>query len=448
MTLQKQQNYRKILVPRYKYKPTLDKEIFKNYRPISNLKFLGKTIERIVSNRISDHISTFSLSDPYQSAYKQYHGTETALLRVNNDILTAIDDGKITALILLDLSAAFDTVDHNILISRLHNYLGIQDQALNWCKSYLSNRPQYVRIGTATSHPTVLDYSVPQGSVLGPQWFTVYTYPVRDIILRHDLNYHVYADDTQLYLSFNSSQQQANSTIATIEICINEIRQWMKANFLKLNDDKTEFLLFGSHQQLSKINIEHINVGDSSIATVSQARNLGAIFDSSMTMKPHISNVIRSSSFQLRNISRIRKYLSRDATEQIIHSFITSRLDNNNALLYGLPANQLYRLQKIQNTAARILTFSRKSCHITPILKELHWLPINQRIIFKLLLIVYKCTNNVAPSYVTELLSKYLPTRTLRSGNMELLKENQTAPGVTDLSLLQLLVFGMNCHLI
>ena len=116
-----------------------------------------------MSNRISDHISTFSLSDPYQSAYKQYHGTETALLRVNNDILTAIDNGKITALILLDLSAAFDTVDHNILISRLHNYLGIQDQALNWCKSYLSNRPQYVRTGTATSHPTVLDYSVPQG---------------------------------------------------------------------------------------------------------------------------------------------------------------------------------------------------------------------------------------------------------------------------------------------
>ena len=200
----------------------------------------------------------------------------------------------------------------------------------------------------------------------------------------------------------------------------------MKANFLKLNDDKTEFLLFGSHQQLSKINIEHINVGDSSIARVSQARNLGAIFDSSMTMKPHISNVIRSSSFQLRNISRIRKYLSRDATEQIIHSFITSRLDNNNALLYGLPANQLYRLQKIQNTAARILTFSRKFCHITPILKELHWVPINQRIIFKLLLIVYKCTNNVAPSYLTELLSKYLPTRTLRSGNMELLKERKS----------------------
>ena len=297
-----------------------------------------------MSNSISDHITTFSLSDPYQSAYKQYHGTETALLRVNNDILTALDNGKITSLILLDLSAAFDTVYHNVLLSRLHDYIGIQDQALDWCKSYLSNRPQYVRIGTAISHSTVLDYSVPQGSVLGPQWFTVYTYPVRNIILSHNLNYHVYADDTQLYLSFDSSQQQADSAIASLELCIKEIRQWMKSNFLKLNDEKTEFLLFGSHQQLSKINIDHIRIGDSPIAAVSKARNLGAFFDSFMTMTPHISNVIRSSAFQLRNISRIRKFLSRNATEQIIHSFITSRLDNNNALLYGLPANQLYRL--------------------------------------------------------------------------------------------------------
>ena len=151
--------------------------------------------------------------------------TETALLRVNNDILTSLVNGKITALILLDLSAAFDTVDHySILISCLHDYLGVQDLALGWCKSYFSERPQYVRIDTSTSQPTVLDYSVPQGSVLGPQWFTVYTYPVRDIIRSYNLNYHVYADDTQLYLSFNSSQQHANSAIAILEVCIYEIR--------------------------------------------------------------------------------------------------------------------------------------------------------------------------------------------------------------------------------
>ena len=153
------------------------------------------------------------------------------------------------------------------------------------------------------------------------------------------------------------------------------------------------------------------------------SESMGAICDSSMIMKLHISNVIRSSTFRLRGLSRIRKFLSRDATEQIIHSYITSRLDNNNDLLYGLPANQLYRLQKIQSTAARILTFARKSCHIKPILKKLHWLPVSQRIVFKLLMIVYTCTNNIAPSYLSELLSQYSPTRTLRSGNKQLLQE-------------------------
>ena len=132
-----------------------------------------------------------------------------------------------------------------------------------------------------------------------------------------------------------------------------------------------------------------------------------------MTLKPHISNIVRVSSFHIRNISRIRKYLNQSAAEQIIHAFVTSRLDNGNALLS--------RLQHIQNTAARVVTLSRKSCHITPILKELHWLPVSQRIVFKLMLI--KSFNDIAPIYISELLKVYTPSRNLRSSNMSLLKE-------------------------
>ena len=148
------------------------------------------------------------------------------------------DDGKITALVLLDLSAAFDTVDHKILLSRLQYYLGIHGISLDWWKSYLINRPQHVCIGNAISKPVILDYSVPQGSVLGPQWFTVYTFPVRDIILKYNINYHVYADDTQLYITFKSSQEPADSCITTLEKFIQDIRSWMRQNFLKLNDEK------------------------------------------------------------------------------------------------------------------------------------------------------------------------------------------------------------------
>ena len=144
---------------------------------------------------------------------------------------------------------------------------------------------------------------------------------------------------------------------------------------------------------------------------------------STMTLKPHISNIVRVSSFHIRNISRIRKYLNQSAAEQIIHAFVTSRLDNGNALFYGLPQNQISRLQHIQNTAARVVTLSRKSCHITPMLKELHWLPVSQRIVFKLMLIVHKSVNNIAPIYISELLKVYTPSRNLRSSNMSLLKE-------------------------
>ena len=130
------------------------------------------------------------------------------------------------------------------------------------------------------------------------------------------------------------------------------------------------FLLFGSRQQLSKVCLPFITIGDSQITPSSQARNLGVIFDPTMTLKPLISNIVRVSSFHIRNISRIRIYLNQSAAEQIIHAFVTSRLDNGNALLYGLLQNQISRLQHIQNTAAA--TLSRKSCHITPILKKLH----------------------------------------------------------------------------
>ena len=218
---------------------------------------------------------------------------------------------------MLDLSAAFDTVDHKILLSRLQYHLAINYIALDWCKSYLLNRPQHVCIGNAVAKPVILDYSVPQGSVLGPQWFTVYTSPIRDIILKYNLNYH----DTQLYITFKSSQEPADSCIITLEKCIQEIRSWMRQNFLKLNDEKTEFLLFGSRQQLSKVCLPFITIGDSQITPSSQARNLGVIFDSTMTLKPHtcISNIVCVSSFHIRNISRIRKYLKQSAAEQIMH---------------------------------------------------------------------------------------------------------------------------------
>ena len=396
-------------------KTGLDKENLCNYRPISNLKFLSKILERVVCVRIQKHANENSLGDVFQSAYKPNHGVETALLCVHSDIMCALDNGEVCAVVLLDLSAAFDTVDHNVLLLRLENELGIHGKALNWFESYLSRRPQHVRIGTSNSKPFYQEYSVPQGSVLGPILFTVYTCPLRDVILKHNIQYHFYADDTQLYVRLKPSQSDVDAGIKNLEECLKSISQWMNDNFLKLNENKTEYMLVGSTKQLGKFCSEKITVGNSEVKCVHQARNLGVIFDSEMSMKPQISRVISTSSSHIHNIWKIRKYLTREATEQIVHSFVTCRLDMCNSLYIGLPKKQISRLQRVQNMAARLITRRKRSDSISQILTSLHWLPVSKRIIFKVLLITFKTLHYSSPRYLYQMLKFYNPVRNLRS---------------------------------
>ena len=149
-------------------KPSLDPNSLKNYRPISNLSFLSKVTEKIVLSQLSAYLNANNLFPTSQSAYRPGHSTETALLNMMNDILHALDNGDVTVVTLLDLSAAFDTIDHNILCQRLEHLYGISGTPLNWFRSYLSNRTQTVTINNKLSQPTLLKFGVPQGSVLGP----------------------------------------------------------------------------------------------------------------------------------------------------------------------------------------------------------------------------------------------------------------------------------------
>ncbi|KAL8610879.1 hypothetical protein ACOMHN_056734 [Nucella lapillus] len=179
-------------------KPTLDVNDLKNFRPVSNLSFVSKVIEKIVLSQLSTHLSSNQLFNPYQSAYRHGHSTETALLKVVSDLLLSLDEGKVSVLALLDLSAAFDTIDHLILLSHLEHVFGVSDTALNWFRSYLSGRTQCVSIQNCQSSPASLAYGVPQGSVLGPVLFVLYTAPLTDLISSHSVIPHSYADDTQL----------------------------------------------------------------------------------------------------------------------------------------------------------------------------------------------------------------------------------------------------------
>ena len=168
-------------------KPTADFKQFTNFRPISNLKFISKLIEKSVTVQLKKHVMTNHLDETFQSAYKEFHSTETALLRVHNDILCSLDQNKSVILLLLDLSAAFDTVNHAILISRLSNRFGVKGTALAWCKSYLTSRQKLVNVEEGMSSRRPLLRGVPQGSVPGPLLYLVYTAPIADIIKKHDL---------------------------------------------------------------------------------------------------------------------------------------------------------------------------------------------------------------------------------------------------------------------
>ncbi len=338
------------------------------------------------------------------SAYRKGHSTETALVKVQSDILRNMEQQKVTLLVLIDLSAAFDTVDHSIAMDILHSRFGLSETVLDWHRSYLSGRRQCVLINGVRSVVSELAYGVPQGSCLGPIIFTQYASSLFDVIHQHLDHAHGYADDHQLYLEFSAnsllSQQVA---IETMEKCLVDVKTWMLSHKLKMNDSKTEFLIVGSWQQLAKVRYDSIQVGGCTVKAVDSVRDLGAYLDKHMSMDSHIDLKCRTAFMQLYNLKRVRKYLTREACETLVHSLIFSHIDYCNALLYDIPQYQLNKFQRIQNMAAKLIFQQPKFSHVTPLLKELHWLPVKFRIRFKLLLLTFKGVHKLAPAYITDM---------------------------------------------
>ena len=205
--------------------------------------------------------------------------------------------------------------------------------------------------------------------------------------------------------------------------CLNELKQCMTNHKLRLNEEKTEFLVLSSPHFRPFLKHLMLKFGSVDITQSDKAKNLGVVFDNVMNMQAQVSTICISAYFHLRNIGCIRKYLTLDSTAMLIHSLISSRLDYCNSLLTGLPAKEYSRLQKVQNTAARILTLTRKHDHITPVLMDLHWLPITLRVQFKILLLTFRIIHGLAPCYLNDLITFYCPQRSLRSSSQQLLTQ-------------------------
>ena len=333
-------------------KISLDADDRSNYRPVSNLSFISKIIEKCVHLQLTEHIETNGLFPSLQSGYRKHHSCETAVVRIYSDLLVAIDKKSHALLVLIDLSAAFDTINHSLLISKLQNVYNIGGNVIAWIKSYLSQRKFKVLINDTFSDESPLEIGVPQGSILGPLLFILYTEGLQKLTSKYNFSIHLYADDTQIYFQFDP--KNSSDYITRLNHCFSEIQSWMRTNYLKMNDSKTEVIELHS-PYTSTIPFSSMNFEGCCIQLSESVKNLGFWFDKNLHLNAQVKNVIKLCYLNLRNISRIGSKLPKSLKIQLVHGCIHSILDYCNATYFGLSRFQLKKLQCIQNAAVRFI---------------------------------------------------------------------------------------------
>ena len=383
-----------LVVPTYK---SGDTDSIVNYRPICLLPILSKILEKIVAIQLLDHLESNKLLNNAQHGFRQNLSTETALLTVTNSLYENIEKKKISLLILLDLSKAFDSVSHPILLNKM-SMLNID---LFWFENYLKNRLQSVRLGSIFSSPIEIRFGVPQGSILGPILF---------IILINDMLQHIhncllvgYADDTQLLLE--GDPDNIDDLISRGESVFMEAKTYFNTNGLLLNENKTQFILFGTRQNLSKIpnNIE-MKFGNVSIKQSDKIKNLGIIMDSCLTFNYHIDELIKKVTGTLIFLNRVWDRFQPECRVMAVQALILSVLNYCLPVWGSTSKTQMNRVQKVLNFAARIaIGGAKKHDHVTPIFEKLKWLKIKPRFMYSICLIIFKSINNILPEWVFSL---------------------------------------------
>ena len=390
-------------------KAGIDPEMLKNYRPVSDLLFLSKLIERVVDRRLFDHMSMNNLHCKYEHGYKKFHSTETLLLPLVNNTLLSLDSGLAVIWILIDLSAAFDTVDIDLELHILESEIGICGTALDWFRSFLKGRQQKVLVEKSLSQPIEVKFGVPQGSVLGPILFNIYIRSLFQLIKDAGFNTSGYADDNNASQNF-ALQFQFNVINYQLPALMASIQHWMNAHFLKLNKDKTEIICF--HPPKNNFNkvINGTFFENDCVRFSNSIKNLGFIIDKQLKMDLQVNAIVSHCYKLFGDVRRNRHLLSNDSVETIVHSIIGSRLDYCNSLFCGIDKNIVGKLQKLQNAAARIISKRKKRESVRDVLDKLHWLPVEKRVVFKILVMTFKIVHGLAPESLCKLISLHCQT--------------------------------------
>lgn len=369
----------------------------KDLRPISILPTMSKVFERVLQKQIVDFINKNSVLPPVQSGFRRGFSCETALLNVTDDIISATDRGLITILILLDFSKAFDTVDYNVLAFILYE-VGFSDSAVDIILHFLKDRYQSVRLKSELSLPRIVSQGVPQGSILGPLLFSIYTHKLSKTI-KHCRS-HIYADDTQLYYSFRP--QDWKQAVAYLNSDLQGICQFSRSHNLQINSEKSQVLLFGRSKICDELsNVIDIKIDNNNLSIVHKAKNLGVIIDNTFRYRDQISKYIKNAYLQLKKLYPYRSVLNTNIKLKLVEAFVLSQFTYCAALYHpAIDCVTANRIQKIQNSCLRFAYGIRKYDHISHTLAESGWLNMRNRRELQSLCLFHRILTFETPPYL------------------------------------------------
>ena len=394
-----------------------DHEHASNNRPLSLLKVASKICEKVAFNQFSLYLSQNNHLNPHQSGNKKHHSTESLNILVCDSLLNAMDNKKISALILLDLSKAFDSISHDILLRKL-KCVGASEKSVKWFQSYLSGRTQRVRIGSSVSKALPITHGIPQGAILSPLLFSLYTNDLPSMVQVSKLD--SFVDDSKMLLSFPI--EHAVDAKHHLETDLNKVATWCCENELLINPEKTKFLLVGTRQLLTTLPLDmSLSFLKKTLLPVSYAKDLGVTFDRYLTFDKHVGDIVSSCMAKLCQINRVKHCFDCDTLIKIITTLVLSKLYYCSSIWCNTSTNNIKKLQAVQNFACRIITNTNKFDHITPALYKIGWLPVKEHLDYRDIIMSYKCMNGLAPPYLCELFNKRAQIHDRVTGNIELL---------------------------
>uniref|UniRef100_A0A3B3DM95 Reverse transcriptase domain-containing protein n=2 Tax=Oryzias melastigma TaxID=30732 RepID=A0A3B3DM95_ORYME len=391
-----------------------DPTVLTNYRPISNLCVLAKILESLVCDQLKKYLHDNNILSEFQSGFRKKHSTTTATMKVINDVIVALDKKQHCASLFIDLSKAFDTVDHSILIDRLLS-IGVSELAIAWFSNYLHNRTQCIKHEDLCSDLVTTKKGVPQGSVLGPLLFILYINDVGQSV--SEANLHFYADDTVIYCCGSSLLQ----VIETLQKAFVAVQNSLLQLKLVLNADKSKLMLFSNKKVPDDLPVVTTLEGEV-IEVVEEYKYLGVLIDNSLTFKPFMENLLKKLKLRLGFFYRNRLCFSFKAKKYLVNATFLSVLDYGDLFYMNAPASCLQKLDSVYHSSLRFISNCKAMTHHCELYKRVGWPSLSSRRQYHWHIFIYKALAGLLPPYICELLKhRNLPSHSLRSNDQLLL---------------------------